>query len=111
MSKFSNVFNVGNFIRKNTKFKVSPSFVEEVKSTIEAFLEPLIGEANQLAKAEGMRTLQDKHMVRVNDYRLPDRNHLVTCNECGKSFVIASTDKHRKMSCPFCGKKKGIKIE
>ncbi len=108
MTKISNVFNVGEHIRKNTKLKVSPSFVEEAKSDIEILLEDLVGEAIKIAEAEGMKTLQEKHLIRVNDFRIPERNKLIACNECGRSFVVQISDIRRKMCCPFCGKKKGI---
>lgn len=111
MSKVSNVYNIGNFIRKNTELKVSPSFVEEAKSTIEAVLDELLAESEQVAKGQGMKTLQDKHLIKVNSFRLPERNRIVACDECGRSFVVASSDKSRKMVCPFCGKKRGIRVE
>lgn len=111
MSKVSNVYNVGNFIRKNTDMNVSPSFIEEAKSSIEVLLDELVAESARVAKGQGMKTLQDKHLIRVNSFRLPDRNRIVACEECGRSFAVSGNDASRKMVCPFCGKKRGIRVE
>jgi histone H3/H4 len=104
----SNVYNVGQHIRKNTSFKVSQSFVDETKDRIGLFIETLLQEAEAIAKAENMRTLQEHHLIRVFDYRLPDNVCMISCGYCGGSFTICSTDMKKDISCPFCQKKRNI---
>lgn len=104
----SNVYNVGQFIRKNTALKVSPSFVEEAKGRIDVFLDEMLPEAERIAKGEDMKTLQEHHLIKVFDFRQPSRNQVISCAECGYSFSVSNHDHTRLTCCPFCGKKRGI---
>jgi len=104
----SNVYNVGQFIRKNTVLKVSPSFVEEAKGRIDVFLDEMLPEAERMATGEGMKTLQEHHLIRVFDFRQPSRNEVISCGECGHAFSVSNHDSERVTHCPFCGKKRGI---
>ena len=104
----SNVYNVGQFIRKNTALKVSPSFVEEAKGRIDVFLDEMLPEAERMAIGEGMKTLQEHHLIRVFDFRQPSRNEIISCGECGHAFSVSNHDCERVTHCPFCGKKRGI---
>ena len=107
----SNVFNVGSYVRKETKLKVSPTFIYEVKGRIEDLLNDIVPEAEQVARAEGMRTLQEHHLIRVFDFRQPSQIRLITCTECKHAFTIANAETKKTLSCPFCHKKRGIVIE
>jgi histone H3/H4 len=104
----SNVFNVGKHIRKETTLKVSPTFIEEAKGRIEDLLNEIVPEAEQMAKAEGMRTLQEHHLIRVYDFRKPVDYRIVTCEECKHAFGVTGADIDHDLSCPFCHKKRGI---
>lgn len=111
---FSNVLNVGRYVRKNTKFKVSPTFVKEIKSYLKVQIEHDVSDSERIAKSERMKTLQEHHIIRAYDFRMPNRNRMVNCKECGKCFVICQNDADKysgHISCPFCGKKRGISIE
>lgn len=108
--KTTNVFNAGSYIRKKTKMKVSPGFVDEEISRIKDQLDIDISESEQIAKAMGMRTLMEVHAIRVYDYRTPDRNTIITCDGCGNSFVVCVEKASKKLICPFCGQKRYIKI-
>lgn len=109
-SNTSNVQNVGRLIRNASELKVSPSFVEEAKGRIEVLLDELVPEAENVARGEGMKTLQEHHLIRVFDFRLPNHYKIVSCSDCGHSFSIAATDAERDMCCPFCGKKRYLSI-
>ena len=111
--KQNNVLNLGKIIRDNTKFKVSPLFVDEIKSRIIDQLEEDIYESNKLAKAEGMKTLQEHHAIRIYDYNKSDNSKMLTCEKCGNSFVIPSekADKKNRLTCPFCKQKRYLNYE
>ncbi len=103
--KTTNVLNVGNFIRGLTDLKVSPSFVDEAMENIKIMLDDDVYKAVQMAKGEGMKTIQDKHLINVYNFKLPDKSRLVSCGHCGRSFMVGINDAERKMTCPFCVKK------
>lgn len=103
--KTTNVFNVGNYIRSLTKLKVSPSFINEAMDNIKIMLDDDIYKAVQVAEAEGMKTIQEKHLIMVYNFKLPDKSHLASCGHCGRSFMVSVSDASRKLTCPFCAKK------
>jgi rubrerythrin len=107
----TNVFNVGSYIRKKTKLNVSPGFVEEEISRIKDQLDIDVSEAEQIAKSMGMKTLMELHAIRIYDYKLPDRNTVISCDHCGRSFLVHIEDDKRKMICPFCGQKRHLKFQ
>lgn len=109
--KTTNVFNVGSYIRKNTKLNVSPGFVDEEISRIKDGLDMDVREAEQIATSMGMKTLMEVHAIRIYDYRMPEKTTIVSCDSCGNSFVIAMEKASKKMYCPFCGQKRYIRIE
>jgi len=110
-SKVSNVFNVGNHIRGQTKLHVSPSFIDEMTGYMKCLVDERLFESLQIAKSQGMKTLQGKHLIRACDFITPNRHRVVSCGECGRSWVVSADDKDRKMSCPFCHKKRKIIVE
>ena len=110
--KVNNVFNVGQYIRKQSKLSVSPGFVHEMVSRMRDQMDIDIAEADVIATAEGMKTLMEKHAVKVYNYRTRDGHRLVACNKCGGSFAVdkSQADKESIQCCPFCMKKGSIEI-
>jgi len=111
MSKVSNVFNIGNYLRKKTELNVSPTFVAEMLGVVKCVIDERFNEALQIAKCQGMKTLQDKHLIRACDFILPNRHRVASCCSCGRSWVVSVDDSDRKMSCPFCHKKRKVVVE
>jgi len=109
--KTTNVFNVGTYIRKNTKLNVSPGFVDEIISRIKDNLDTDVMEAEQIATSMSMKTLMEVHAVRIYDYRIPDKTSIISCDNCGNSFAIATEKVSKKMCCPFCGQKRYMRFE
>jgi len=109
--KVTNTFNVGNHIRKNTKMKVSPGFVDEEISRIKDQLELDVVEAEQIAKSMGMKTLMEIHAIRIYDFKMPERYKIISCDKCGGFFSVDCNSASKKLICPFCGQKRYIRIE
>jgi hypothetical protein len=107
----TNVFNVGSYVRKKTKLNVSPGFVEEEISRIKDQLDIDVSEAEQIATSMGMKTLMEVHAIRIYDFKMPDRNTIISCDHCGRSFLVHVEDDKRKMICPFCGQKRHLKFQ
>lgn len=110
--KVSNVFNVGQYIRKQSTLSVSPGFVHEIVSRIRDQMDIDIAEADRIATAEGMKTLMEKHAIKVYNYRTKDAYRIVTCGKCGGSFAVdkSQADTESIQCCPFCMKKGSIEI-
>jgi hypothetical protein len=112
-TKTSNVFNIGQYIRKHSKLNVSPAFVHEMISRIKDQIEMDVAAADNIAAAEGMKTLMEKHAIRVYDYKLKETHRIISCNKCGGSFAVDNShaDKETLLGCPYCLKKGSLDLE
>jgi len=102
----SKTVNIDKSIRNNTELNVSPSYVYELIGRVDDFIDELVPESEKIAKAEGMKTLQEKHLIRVFDFRLGNKTMMLACSSCGGMFVVTDKSKVDDLSCPFCGKKR-----
>ena len=109
--KTTNVFNIGSYIRNKTKLNVSPGFVDEEIGRIKDQLDMDILEAEQVAKSMGMKTLMEVHAIMIYDFKLPERHKIISCDSCGNAFSVDVEKASKKMTCPFCGQKRYIKID
>ena len=110
--KVSNVFNVGQYIRKQSTLNVSPGFVHEIVSRIKDQIDVDVIESDKVATAEGMKTLMEKHAVHVYDFKIKEKHRIVTCTKCGGVFAVSNSHANGDsiQCCPFCMKKGSIEI-
>ena len=110
--KASNVFNVGQYIRKQSTLSVSPGFVHEIVSRMRDQIDIDIVEADKVAIAEGMKTLMEKHAIRVYNYRKSTDHRIAACNKCGGIFAVDNSQANNEsiQCCPFCMKKGSVEI-